>query len=732
MNPSISLLRAVLVLASTAAVAAGARAQSFVINTADIPSGAPFNASDTENVDFGDVDGDGDFDAVFADGGEDTMDRNRLWLNNGPGVGLGTFTDVTGLALPDVNDSSRDVEFADIDGDSDLDLFIANHSSIVNQPSRWWVNATGTGVYTDETQARWVGLGGPGSSISSALVLPNGGFIDWSGDGDFADLDNDGDLDLFHSSYGGAYGGNVPSRVFLNDGAGYFSEFNPSGFQLTGSNITNGNPGIWSQGIQQSNTTNSSGSFCDVASSAADVDLGDTDGDLDIDILHGAISQLPRLFQNRLEEDGGVLGFRDVTAAVFPSDYATGSGHYEQEMGDLDGDGDLDIFGLNWHAGGFGFTDVTLENTGAGTFANTTELPGSESDDEEGDFIDFDNDGDLDLFLANFSGQDRLYANTNNGGTGFSFLNVTGDQLPNLTGVAKDGDACDVDCDGDYDIFVAQSFNAANVYLENVSQVPDQIGPYIPILEQVPNQVPSATPTVVRAQVYDNAPYYITWYNPTTLNYSLGGGPTQSVAMKSSGGQIFRGEIPGILSGTVTYWVTSTDKYGNSGTSTVLGYESSPSGEIGTAFCFGDGSGAACPCGNTGASGAGCANGTTAGATLHADGTTSVAIANFSLSASGQVPLKPGVFFQGVTTPGGGSGVAWGDGLLCAGGSLIRLETVISDAAGSSMTSVDIVQQGAVSAGLTRVYQHVYRDPQGTPCGGGFNSTGAIQIVWLP
>ena len=724
-------MRALLCALAGALTSSAALGQSFVLNTTDIPSGAPFNDSDSENVAFGDVDGDGDWDAAFADGGEDHFDQNRLWMNRGPGASLGVFIDQTSTRLPAVNDSSRDVEFADIDADGDLDLYVVNHCAIFNQPSRWWVNAGG-GFFGDETQTRWVGLGGPGSSVSANHVLPSGGYIDWSGDADFGDLDGDGDLDLFHSSYGGVFGGQVPSRIFLNDGAGFFSEFNPSGFQLSSSNIQRGDPGLWCEGVQQSGTTDTSGAFCDVATSAVDMDLGDIDGDFDLDVLLGSRSEKPRMFTSLLVEHGGVLCFRDVTGAVFPLDYVVGYGHYDQEMGDLDGDGDLDIFGVNWRNNGFGlgFHDVTLENGGDGVFMDTTELANSASDDEEGDLIDFDNDGDLDLFVANFSGQDRLYRNTNDGGAGFSFVDVTGAELPATSAVSKDGDACDVDGDGDYDLFVVSSLHAANVYLENMTQVADLSAPYLPRIEQAPNRVPGAVPTVVRAQVYDNAPDYITAFNATSLTYSLEGGPPQVVPMTSSGGQLFRGEIPGILSGTVTYWVTSTDEHGNSGVSGVLGYVASPTGEVGTALCFGDGSGAGCPCGNTGAGGAGCANGTTSGATLHADGTSSVVLANLSLCASGQVPLKPGVFFQGVTTQGGGNGVAWGDGLLCAGGNLIRLETVLSDAAGFSETSVDIVQQGAVSVGTTRVYQHVYRDPQGSPCGGGFNSTGAILVVW--
>ena len=712
------------------ALCAGSAQAQFASNNTDIPTGGAANASRTENVDFGDVDQDGDWDAVFADGGDAAQDQNRIWINRGPGANLGKFQDETGARFPAVNDQSRDIEFVDFDNDSDLDIYVSNTAAIVAQGNRWWHNTgVASGIYVDETAMRWVNLNGPNSSIAPSQVLGSGTFIDFSCDCDFADLDNDGDMDLFHSSYGGVFGGQVPSRIFLNDGSGLFEEFNPSGFKLLGQTIANGNPGIWCEGTQQANTNNANGSQCDVASSALDIDLGDLDGDFDIDVLHGARQEAPRLFFNRLEENGGVLGFRDVTGSNFPAGYTSGSGHYEQEMGDMDGDGDLDIYGLNWRSQ-FGLDDVTIRNTGNGVFADVVILPGSNSDDNEGDFLDYDNDGDLDLFIANFSGQDRLYRNNNNGGATFSYTLVN---FPSSSGTALDADCCDVDNDGAIDVLVANDGNQANRLFTNVTGTTDTHAPYLPNVEQAPNRTPGPAPTVVRVQVYDNAPYYITFYNDTQLNYRVDGGATTTVDAVSSGGQIFRGEIPGNVSGNVEYWFTSSDWYGNVGQSGSRFYASGNTG-TGTAYCFGDGTGGACPCGANGNSGEGCANTSgTGGATLVASGNASLSADTFQLNISGVPGSKPGLVLRGASQLGGGNGNPAGDGLLCTSGNTARSQVQVTSAGATTFIEFQPgVSFGASSygAGQAANYQFWYRDPSNTCSGGGFNFTNAVSVTW--
>ncbi len=573
-----------LVLASSPA-----SAQIFVVNTADIPNLAGNKFA--ENVDFGDVDLDGDFDAAFAMGGDNGNIQDRLWINQGGAQAgtLGVFSDVTASQFPAIVKDGRDIELVDFDNDQDLDVYISNTSTNSNQTNLWWVNTGGlqagtVGFYVDETSTRWSGLGQAGSSIPPSHLI-GGGFIDWSCDCDFGDLDNDGDMDLVHSSYGGSFGGQVPTRVFLNDGLGVFSEFNPGGTQLPGSTIGTGDDGLWCEGTFLSNTTDTTGTSCDIATNTLDIDLGDIDGDFDLDLLHGDRDAPTRFFYNRLEENGGAPGdldFRDMTSFVYGlfagGDWAPGTGHYEQELGDMDGDCDLDLYGLNWEATGFTFTDLVAENVG-GRFDNEAFLAESDTDDNEGDFGDWDCDGDLDLYVGNFSGSDRLYTNDGTGSYSYENQTTSGLDASGASNITLDIDWCDVDADGDYDVFAARDISQDPIFWENTNDVPDTTAPKISPVEALGNFTATITTSpdrAVRAHVYDNAAYYITWYNPTSVNVYRNGVLAEVVAARSSGGQVFRAEISSNLVGNIDYEFVSEDQYGNQSVSALQSYVADP------------------------------------------------------------------------------------------------------------------------------------------------------------
>ncbi|MCE9594013.1 MAG: hypothetical protein K8S98_07465 [Planctomycetes bacterium] len=146
---------------------------------------------------------------------------------------------------------------------------------------------------------------------------------------------------------------------------------------------------------------------------------------------------------------------------------------------------------------------------------------------------------------------------------------------------------------------------------------------------------------------------------------------------------------------------------------------------VGTTLCYGDGSSGNCPCGNAGVAGAGCKNSTGVGAKLAATGSASVVADDLVLSVTQAAPGKSALFFQGV----GSIAVPFQDGILCAGGSIKRLEAVTLDANGSAQSGVSIVGAGAITPGVTRTYQTWFRDPQG-PCGTASNLSSAVQVTW--
>ena len=129
------------------------------------------------------MDVDGDLDAWVANLANPpsvTGEADRVWLNNGTGVYIDS-----GQMLG--NFFSRDVSLGDVDGDGDLDAWVAIADS-GGQPNRVWLN-DGNGNYSGSGQAL-----GNSQSFDASL----------------GDVDGDGDLDAWVAASG-------PNRVWLND-----------------------------------------------------------------------------------------------------------------------------------------------------------------------------------------------------------------------------------------------------------------------------------------------------------------------------------------------------------------------------------------------------------------------------------------------------------------------------------------------------------------------------------
>ena len=153
----------------------------------------PANTNTTQDLEWGDIDNDGDDDLL-----EGNENGNRILINDGNGF----FTDETASRLPLIGEETREVDLGDVDGDGDLDIFYANvdFMNLNSSFNRLLLN-DGTGHFTDV----------------SATNIPQE--LEHTVDGDFVDVDLDGDLDILTAQ---AFGSNY--EVLLNDGNGVFTD----------------------------------------------------------------------------------------------------------------------------------------------------------------------------------------------------------------------------------------------------------------------------------------------------------------------------------------------------------------------------------------------------------------------------------------------------------------------------------------------------------------------------
>jgi len=158
------------------------------------------------------------------------------------------------------------------------------------------------------------------------------------------------------------------------------------------------------------------------------------------------------------------------------------------------------------------------------------------------------------------------------------------------------------------------------------------------------------------------------------------------------------------------------------------------SGGTFAATCFGDGTGTACPCGNFGSAGRGCASSVSAsGALLEVvSGTPTPVGDSIVVRASGLPSTATCLFFQGTTLP---PGTTFGDGLRCVAGTVVRLATKTASAGVAQYpnggSDVPISMRGLIpSDGGRRGYQVWYRNSASFCTASTFNLTNGLRIDW--
>lgn len=339
-----------------------------------------------------DYDDDGDLDLFVTNGydvsqAEPTPQTNRLYRNDG----LGGFEAIDSGPLAEVEGFSSGNTWGDYDNDGDLDLFVTNQQDQDNL------------LFRNEG-------GGSFSQVVDALPARDGGHSYAAG---WVDFDHDGWLDLFVGNGGMSHTG--PNRLYRNTGDGEFVVV------IEGAIVTDEAPS------------------CGFA-------WGDYDNDGDVDLFVANQGFNPANNNNALYRNDGAGAFTPVLESPVVNDHMPSSA---AAWVDVDNDLDLDLHLTNL----YGLADLLYLNDGTGGLEPATDSPVSLEGGYgfDANWEDYDNDGDIDLVVANWGSSVNLYLNDGHG----SFNRVEAGDLTGRIHHAGTIASGDYDADGDVDIYIA-------------------------------------------------------------------------------------------------------------------------------------------------------------------------------------------------------------------------------------------------------------------------------------
>jgi len=350
---------------------------------------------DSRSVNIVDVNGDG-WDDVFITNGPQGGENNMLFINKGDG----TFTRIWNDTIVKDHSPSDGATFADVDNDGDLDCYVVTW---YNQRNYFYLN-NGNGTFTR-----------PGT-FPFELVNTYSETAAWG------DYDGNGWVDLYITNSSGAQ----KNLLYRNDG-------NSQG-SLSFVKIDNQSP------VAEAKTSRSA-NWVDV----------NNDGRPDLFVSHESNEK------NDLFINTGGGNFTKVSGDPLVTALASS---ISSTWGDVDNDGDMDVVIAN--SGYFQpQNNMLFLNNGDGTFVQVTsgDLVTDGGCSYGSTMCDFNNDGDLDIFITNgyCSGTIKNFYYRNEGGGVFTRDTTT---FPDLTTPASYGTACgDLNNDGFQDLVAATCRN---------------------------------------------------------------------------------------------------------------------------------------------------------------------------------------------------------------------------------------------------------------------------------
>lgn len=368
--------------------------------------------------------------------------HNALFRNNNDG----TFTNVANQAGVDLfNILGAGPTFADVDGDFDLDLLVFS----INL----WDQPFGSDVNLIENRPRLFINQNDGTFIDASSTS---GFFSGmpSYSGSFADMDKDGDLDLFMTHWSSDSETTSKQLFWENNGNGQFNDVTIDYLGLS----QNANLNKWSFTPH----------------------ITDINEDGWVDILLASDFGTSRIFQGSSFLPGSPPQFTAAQPAFITDENGMGSA-----VADYDNDGDLDWFVTSiWDPnqiseGNWGVSGNRLyRNLGAGIFEDATDEAGVRVGfwGWGACFADFNNDGHLDIYHENgfqnqlnaqefLSDPSRLFMANGDG----TFTESSAMAGLNYTGQGRGISCMDYDLDGDLDILIIPNNDTYQLY-KNISQ----------------------------------------------------------------------------------------------------------------------------------------------------------------------------------------------------------------------------------------------------------------------
>lgn len=390
LRPWLSTLGVLVVALASCGTFPAAYAQTFTKVT---DTGITSSTNDTRGASWGDYDGDGWLDLYLAVNGQDELYRNN---------GDGSFSARMQQDIAMNAGSSNSALWIDYDADNDLDLYVSRWAQQSGQANLLYAN-DGNGGFSRVLDHPIV------QDINSTWVSAWG------------DVDNDGDLDVFVPS-----NEDLPSYFYRNDN-GVYTRVDEVAFL---------------DRVYDARTVNW-------------VDY-DEDGDLDLFILNrtalSAQGEYMQTYRNLLAETGEMTFEENRTTAM--ALLRLGSVFVAGGWFDFDNDGDLDLYVTNSVAGP-GSENLLFENF-FGEFIEVPIHPLEEYSEANAGMCwgDFDNDGDEDMYIASnrftTPRPNRYYRSDGNG------LLMSVNEPPYTTdfGLYSGCAVADYDNDGDLDLYV--------------------------------------------------------------------------------------------------------------------------------------------------------------------------------------------------------------------------------------------------------------------------------------